>query len=799
MGIEFLLALLTAIPGTVVYHLLILLGLLPAAGIVLTEWRHTHSADLKPYLTALIGTMGVRLLSAVIAPFHLQTSSLLVIISAPFLYAGELLSILLLVWAFGWQVWKRRSKSLLAGLLVGWFALLAVMSGLWYVSAADQPLTYNIHSWQVPVWYALSAVAALGGAAVLLRSKDSGANLSMVGVLLLLGVGAIFGILGSSVLGSPLATGEGIGRLCALVGYPLFAISLYRSTLQDLEAYRQDLHELGKESLRQSQELLFLIETTRSIGEQLDLSGMLGRVVENVAMALRADSVAILLTDEDDRNVLDLVALYQVLGGDVPVPQRVALKDYPPLRTALREQQLIFSSGEEVVKLHTLCDLLGVVEKGPLLIQPMVRQGHAKGVLLVYNNPAKPEFTSEQELLATTIGVQIAGAVENNRLYGAVESQARELSQLLQIREAELRREDAILESMAEGILVSDAQGYFILLNRAAEGILGIRREAVLNQPVADVLSTPALKGELESELLVDLVEPLETTFSMGDRRIRVNAAPVVMQDSERLGVVAILQDITREFLAEESKHKFIASISHELRTPLTAIKGYAEVMLSGMAGKLPRASEQFLGVIRENTLRMAALTDNIISVAEIDRGRIGLHYQTVDVTEVIHEMVHQYRERIEERSLTIDLDLPDGLPTVDADPHRLRLILDNLMSNAVKFTFPNGRITLGCRAIYGTLGQPTYFSIWISDTGVGIPPDEQSKIWRRFYRVDSPLSLEAGGLGIGLTITKALVEAHGGRVWVDSTLNRGSTFTVLLPIKRDQGFDGKSGLEVLL
>jgi signal transduction histidine kinase len=164
------------------------------------------------------------------------------------------------------------------------------------------------------------------------------------------------------------------------------------------------------------------------------------------------------------------------------------------------------------------------------------------------------------------------------------------------------------------------------------------------------------------------------------------------------------------------------------------------------------------------------------------------LNYQKAEVPVLAEEVVNRYRERIEERLLTVDLDMPDDLPQVEADPNRLRLIFDNLLSNAIKFTYPDGQITVGARAIYGTLGQPTYFSIWISDTGIGIPLDEQALIWQRFHRVENPLSLEAGGLGIGLTIVKALVEAHGGRVWVDSAPERGSTFTVLLPIARSQG-----------
>lgn len=790
MGFEFLFYLLTAIPGTVVYHLLVLLGLLPAAGIVLTEWRHTHNAELKPYLTALGGVMTIHLLSAVLAPFHLDTDSVIAIVSAPFLYAGELLAILLLVWAFGWRIWERRGSNFLVLLLAGWAALLVIASLFWYVDAFAVPLNYTTHSWQIPMWYVLSAVAAFGGAVIFFRVKGRGDEVRAALILLLLGLGAVLGLLGAQVLGPLLVVGEGLGRLCALVGYPLFAMLLYRSVLLDLASYRQDLHDLSEEALRQSQELLFLIEATRSIGEQLDLRGMLGRVVDSVAMALRADAVAILLTDEYDPDILHLVALYRVLGAKTEVPQKIALNDYPNLKFALRKQPLLFGPEEEIVQLRTLFELLGVAEKGPLLIQPLTRQERVMGVLVVYNAPSKPQFTSEQELLATTIAVQIAGAVENHRLYGALAAKAQELSQLLKVREAELRREEAILESMAEGILVSDAAGRFILLNQAAEQILDVRREDVLNKPVKDVLSSPTLKSELDPESLVSLNQLFETMFALGDRHIRVSAAPVLLNNVERLGVVAILQDITREYLAERSKREFVDSISHELRTPLTAIKGYTELMLSGMVGELPLAYQQFMSVIRENTTRMASLTDNIISVAEIEKGRVGLHYQKVDVPVLAEEVINRYREHIEERLLTVNLDMPDDLPLVEADPNRLRLILDNLLSNAIKFTYPDGQITVGARAIYGTLGQPAYYSIWVSDTGIGIPLDEQAHIWQRFYRAENPLSLEAGGLGIGLTIVKALVEAHGGRVWVDSAPELGSTFTVLLPISRSQGFE---------
>ncbi len=788
MGFEFLPNLLSTLPGTVVYHLLVFLGLLVAGGIVLTEWRHTRSPDLKPYLLAISGTMGVHLLSVVLTPLHQQSGGIISIVSAPLLYAGELVSVLLLVWAFGWRLWGQRARTILETIVAGWGLLLLAAAVLWYLEAATKPVMYTVHSWQVPVWYLLLAISAFVGLVVMLRIGQSGVVPIAFG---LIGVGSLLGMLGSQALNSPILIGEGLARLCYLVAYPLFAISLYNSALQDLDSYRQELQDLSQEALRQSQELLFLVEATRSIGETLDLSGMLGRVADSVAMALRADTVAILLTDEEDPHNLDMVALYQVLGRKGRVPQDVKLNNFPVLSFALRKRQLVFGPHDDFKQLMPLFKVIGVEGKGPLLIQPLTRQERTMGVLLACNDSSQSPFTQEQERLATTIAVQIAGAVENSRLYGALEAKAQELSWLLKVREAELRREDAILESMAEGILVSDAKGQFILLNRAAEEILDASRTEILGRSVADLLSQPALSSELNATTIMNLSNPLETTLDLNERKLRMHAAPVLMEDGERLGVVAILQDITREYLAEEAKREFIASISHELRTPLTAIKGYTEMMLSGMAGEAPPAYGQFLGVIRENTVRMNSLTDNIISVAEIERGRVGLNYQTLEVPQIIQEILGRYRERINERQLTLELDLPPDLPAIEVDSNRLRLILDNILNNAIKFTYPNGKITIGCRGIQGTLGEPTFFSIWISDTGVGIPLEEQLLIWERFYRVeDSPLSLEAGGLGIGLTITKALVEAHGGRVWVDSTIDEGSTFTVLLPTKRTQSLE---------
>jgi signal transduction histidine kinase len=808
VGLAFLLNLLGVLPGTVIYHLLIFLTLLPAAGIIWTEWRNTRSTELGPYVVAVGGAMGVHLLSVAGASFQVVADSKLAMAAAPFLYAQSLLSMLLLLWAFGSGIWRvvgvKRAQHirLMRALLIGWGVLWGLMTVLWLVRALPSGLNYQTHSWQVPMWYALSAVVAFGSVGLITQYRQGTMTVAVLVAFVIFGLGSLTGLLGSAALGSPLPNGEGWGRFLKLLGYPLFTVALYEASLKDLQSYRQELSALSQDALRQSQELLFLIEATRSIGTAFDMRGMLSRVAENIAMALGADRVAIFLCDTVQPDELRLVTQYEVLSGEREMSRSIALRDHPRLRGALLERRSIFSqymdgdttSSAEVPSpigaFQPLLDVLDAERKGPVLIQPLLQQDELMGVLLACNDHSGRPFGEDRERLATTIAVQIASAVENSRLYRDVEAKAEELRLLLRIRDAELDRQDAIFESVAEGILVSDADGYVILINAVAKEILGFAPGDEVEEQLSELLTKLSPSGESELEDLIGLDGPLETMFHLNDQIIRVHAAPVRMGQGVSSGMVAILQDVTREHLAEESKRDFITSISHELRTPLTAIRGYTEVMLAGMGGELSPMVMQFLRVIQDNTVRMSYLTDNIISVAEIDRGRIGLSYQSLDILKLLKDTLSRYQERITERQLTLTQDFAEDMPTVRGDPHRLRLVLDNLMDNAVKFTHPGGEISLGCKTIQGHVEGIRMVTIWVTDTGVGIPAEVQPRIWERFYRVDNPLSLEAGGLGIGLTITKALVEAHGGRIWVDSTPGEGSTFTVLLPTRRSHNID---------
>jgi signal transduction histidine kinase len=195
-----------------------------------------------------------------------------------------------------------------------------------------------------------------------------------------------------------------------------------------------------------------------------------------------------------------------------------------------------------------------------------------------------------------------------------------------------------------------------------------------------------------------------------------------------------------------------------------------------------------FLKIIRDNALRTVSLVENLVAASQIEKGFLTLQYGETNLRRLISDVVRSFQHELEARQLELSLDMDDDRALIEADPARVRHILENLVSNAIKFTYPGGEVTIGARPLRDVEGQPpTHYSIWVADTGIGIPAEEQPHIWGRYYRPANSLDGEAGELSVGLSIVKSLVEAHNGRVWVESTPGVGSTFTVLLPIKRIQ------------
>ncbi len=264
--------------------------------------------------------------------------------------------------------------------------------------------------------------------------------------------------------------------------------------------------------------------------------------------------------------------------------------------------------------------------------------------------------------------------------------------------------------------------------------------------------------------------------LQLGDRVVSVHASPVI-RGKEYLGTVSVFRDITAEVEADRAKSEFISTVSHELRTPMTSIKGYADLLALGMAGPLSDQQKHFIQIIRNNAERMVALVNDLLDISRIESGRLQLELRALYIHEVVDQVVTALQPRAQNKNLILTVDVSRDLPPVWGDSNRVAQILTNLISNAIQYTPPGGRITVSARASGDML------EVSVADTGIGISKEDQKKIFDRFFRANDPLVQETPGTGLGLPITASLVQMHGGQIWVESELGEGSTFTFTLPL----------------
>jgi len=333
----------------------------------------------------------------------------------------------------------------------------------------------------------------------------------------------------------------------------------------------------------------------------------------------------------------------------------------------------------------------------------------------------------------------------------------------------------AILGSMVEGVAVVNATERLVFANQGFADILELDVPPKSGSALVEVVRQTEL---IEAVRRVLAGEPrVEAEIVTGTLRQHFFAATVAaVRAGDTLGAVVVLHDITELRKLERVRRDFVANVSHEFKTPLTAIQGFSETLLAGAIDD-PQNRERFLGIILEHSRRLARLTDDLLKLSSMDADRLELEIRRVSVNELIESCLETTQHRAAEKEVQVELDQTGDLPDIAGDRRRLAEILQNLLDNATQYTLPGGRITLNAE----TRDADVVFTV--SDTGIGIPKSDQSRIFERFYRVDAARSREAGGTGLGLAIAKHLVEVHGGRIWVESEIGQGSQFHFSVPI----------------
>ncbi|MGQ9502105.1 MAG: ATP-binding protein, partial [Anaerolineae bacterium] len=348
-----------------------------------------------------------------------------------------------------------------------------------------------------------------------------------------------------------------------------------------------------------------------------------------------------------------------------------------------------------------------------------------------------------------------------------------------------------ILEDLNCGVIIADGAGNISRANSIAAQMLNLPPREMLNRPIATIIEDERWHKAL-TELELKPHSTVATILEAGNRVLRATFSTMAGAISgapgkREKGCVAILYDVTIEAENQQARDQFVASLSQELRTPMTSIIGYTDLLLGESVGALGEMQRKFLQRIKANVERLSGLLNDLISVTVIDAGQLDLHRTTVDINQIVEDTVVASRAQLEDKEITLALNLMEQPPSIEADPDRLRQVLANLLGNAIKCSPAGSTIQISTSIHQESEPDKTapvrYMKVSVRDSGGGIAPRDREHVFERSYRADKALINGLGETGVGLAVAKALVEAHGGRIWVESEMGVGSTFSFLLPI----------------
>jgi signal transduction histidine kinase len=563
-----------------------------------------------------------------------------------------------------------------------------------------------------------------------------------------------------------------------------------------------------------------------------DLQTVLDTLVESAAKLCHADMTSIMLRQGDifQRGAsygfskeftqhLDSNPLRLNRGN---VPGRVLLEGRAvQVADVLTDPEFTFLEAERLGRVRTV---LGV---------PLLREGLAIGVL-VLTRPAVEPFTDKQIELVQTFADQAVIAIENVRLFDEVQARTRELARSVEELRAlgdvsqavnstlDLETVLSTIVTKATQLARTDAGAIYVLdeaaqefqlratYNMSEELIAALRdQHAILSDAVAAATaaggpeqiadlrqepSTPVnetiLRAGYRARLLVPLHAPDGPVGALVVRRKEpgefIKNTVDLMQTFAAQSVLAIqnarlfseIGEKSRQLeVASQHKSQFLANMSHELRTPLNAILGYTELILDNIYGEVPDKARVTLERIQNNGRHLLGLINDVLDLSKIEAGQLSLSLTDYSIKDVVHNVYGAVESLATAKNLALKVELPTDLPPARGDERRLTQVLLNLVGNAIKFT-DTGGVAIKTSTADGTL------TVAVHDTGPGISEADQGKIFEEFQQADSSSTKQKGGTGLGLAIAKRIIEMHGGRLWVESELGHGSTFSFTVPVK---------------
>ncbi len=526
----------------------------------------------------------------------------------------------------------------------------------------------------------------------------------------------------------------------------------------------------------------YLLRITRAMTSRLDLPSALRLILNSAAELVGCRAGLIVLEEEIGFGQARTVTKYQIRAY-----YGIAAQYLPAFEPLLDVAPLVQSNYDETMAQldDHMVDLQARVRQvesklgltlGQVVGLPLLFEDELLGMIYLFRT--EYAFTQLDWQFLQGFADQAAVAVRNARLYHQLETERSRLA--------------TIVENSAHGILILNAERRVLVINQALAAMLDIERESALGKLCSEVLTLQDVKGEdiCQSEPFTGFPTK-DSLHSEGDLQrpgggrltVSVTYTPLYDEQERLVNIVVNVHDITRFREEEEIKSTFTSIISHELKTPVALIKGYAQTLARPDATWDAETARQSLQVIEEEADRLEALINNLLDASRIQASGLRLDYGDVNLARLAQGVVNGYQLQTDIHQL--ELDFPPDLPLVWGDEERLRQVLTNLIGNAIKYSPKGGTIRIGGWVEKADDTVPTTKErvvIYVADQGIGIPVQELELIFDRFYRVDSTLRRGTAGSGLGLYLTKTIVEAHGGQIWARSEPNKGTTFFFALP-----------------
>lgn len=546
---------------------------------------------------------------------------------------------------------------------------------------------------------------------------------------------------------------------------------------------------ITEQAQRRSAELATLNDIAAAVTSSLNTREVYHLVMEKLNEYFQVDAGSLLMVDPETDElvfVMTLEAGEEKLFG-VRVPRGKGIVGH----VAETQQYAIVDDAQNDPRFFAnVSDSVGY-EVHTILCVPIVIKGRTIGVIELLNK-RDGHFTQEEANRLTRMAATIGVAIENARLF----------QQVTTVRD----RVEAIVNSTADGILMADMHGTVVTANPTAAQLFGLRTEALFGQQLDELLNelrNRASNINIPSWLNDDNAQEIvELELSGPQRRfIRHFMLPVRETDGAVIGRLALFQDFSKERELAQLREDYTGMLVHDLRAPLTAIMNGIMMVKRGLGGPISDQQHELLGIAHQGSQTMLEMVNTLLDIAKMEQGRMNLNLEPLSPYALIDETLDRLRGNAQSQRVDLAQQLAVGLPLIEADREKLVRVLQNLLDNAIKFSPTGATVTFGANALRITdsangtkhqagalqlppIGHGEWIIFWVRDLGPGIPPQYHDRIFEKFGQVRER---KVRGTGLGLTFCKLAVEAHGGRIWLQSAEGAGSTFALALPLMQDQ------------